>query len=263
MNDIKVSILISNFNKEKYIEDCINSCLNQKYKNLEIIIFDNLSNDNSINIIRKFEEKININIKDRISDIAAANQIDILIEAFKISSGELICFLDSDDFFIPEKITTVVQKFSQDKNLDILFDIPAIKKKGNIRPLKIKKKINQYIWPSTIPTSGISLKKDYFEKCLNIDLFSNYPRVEMDLRLNFFSQRITKNFKIIDDYLTFYREVEGGIMTNSRTFTKKWWLRRIQAHNFIKNIYQKNNIKYPRGYDFFLTKLIVNFLSKG
>ena len=263
MNNIKVSILISNFNKEKYIEDCIKSCLNQKYKNLEIIIFDNISTDNSINIIKKFKDKININIKNRISDIAAKNQLDILTEAFKISSGDLICFLDSDDFFTSEKITTVVKKFSQDKKLDILFDIPAIKRKGNIKSLKIKKKINKYIWPSTIPTSGISLKKNFFEKCLKIDLFSHYPYVEMDFRLNFFSQRITKNFKIIDDYLTFYREVEGGIMTNSKKFSKKWWLRRMQAHDFIQNIYQKNNIKYYRGYDFFLTKLIVNFINKG
>ena len=47
---MKVSILISNYNKEKYIEECILSCLRQNHNNLEIIIVDNLSTDKSMNI---------------------------------------------------------------------------------------------------------------------------------------------------------------------------------------------------------------------
>ena len=263
MNDVKVSVLISNYNKQNYLKDCILSCLSQDYKNLEIIVFDNVSEDNSLDILKKFDDKIILKVKNRIGNIPAENQTDILIEAFKISSGDLICLLDSDDFFISKKIETIVKKFNQNEKLKILFDIPRIDKKKVIEPLKIKKKVNRYIWPSTIPTSGISLRRDFFNQCLEVDLFTNYPKLEIDFKLNFFSQKIIKNYEIIDDYLTFYRYVSGGIMSNSKKFSKSWWLRRMQAHNFIKNIYQKNNIKYFRNYDFFLTKLIVNLLYKG
>tara|TARA_B100000780_G_scaffold271655_1_gene232818 strand:- start:1188 stop:1979 length:792 start_codon:yes stop_codon:yes gene_type:complete len=261
MNNIKVSVLISNFNKEKYIEQCINSCLSQEYQNVEIIVFDNISTDNSFNLLKKFENKIQIKVKNRIGYIAAENQTDILLEAFKISSGDLICFLDSDDYFHSKKIDTVVQQFLRNPKLNILFDIPRINRKGITKPLKIKKKTNEYIWPSVIPTSGITLRRDFFNKCLDVNLFSNYPRVEIDLKLNFFSQKITKNFQIIDDYLTFYRDVAGGVMDKSKKFSKRWWLRRMQAHDFIQNIYQINNIKFKKNYDFYITKLFTKFLK--
>ena len=75
---MKISILISNYNKEKYIEECILSSLNQDYKNLEIIVFDNNSTDNSLKIINKFSEKILIKKKNRISEFASFNQIDLI-----------------------------------------------------------------------------------------------------------------------------------------------------------------------------------------
>ena len=96
---MKVSILISNYNKEKYIEECILSALNQDYKNLEIIVFDNNSSDNSLKIINKFSDKIIIKRKNRMSESGATNQIDLIIDSFKISSGDIICLLDGDDFF--------------------------------------------------------------------------------------------------------------------------------------------------------------------
>tara|TARA_B100000787_G_scaffold167598_1_gene154693 strand:- start:195 stop:908 length:714 start_codon:yes stop_codon:yes gene_type:complete len=236
--------------------------MSQDYKNLEIIVFDNASTDNSINILKKFDDKIKVKVKNRISNIAATNQADILVEAFKISTGDLICFLDSDDFFINKKVNNIVQKFSKDKKLDILFDIPRINKKKKVVPIKIKNKSNKFIWPSTIPTSGISLRRGFFNECLKINLFKNYPRVEMDFRLNFFSQKITKNYEFLDEYLTFYRDVDGGIIANSKKFSKRWWLRRMEAHLFIIKVYDENNIKYYKNYDFYITKLITNFLKK-
>ena len=49
---MKFSILISSFNKGRYIEDCIKSCLNQNYSNFEVILFDNLSTDQSNKIFK-------------------------------------------------------------------------------------------------------------------------------------------------------------------------------------------------------------------
>ena len=60
MNEEKISILITNFNKEKFIEECILSCLSQNYDNLEIIIVDNSSTDRSMSIIKKYSNKLSI-----------------------------------------------------------------------------------------------------------------------------------------------------------------------------------------------------------
>jgi glycosyltransferase involved in cell wall biosynthesis len=257
----RVSILITNYNKESYVKECINSCLSQEYKNLEIIIVDNNSTDKSFEIINNFNNKIKIVVKKRISSIGAENQLDSLIYAFKISSGDLICLLDSDDFFMPKKIKVIEKMFSENENLKILFDIPRIVKKNKIEPIKIKNKINKHIWPTTIPTSGISLTRDFFDECLEIDLFKDFPNLEIDFKLTSFSLKIpNKNF-IIDDYLTFYRVVNNGIMANTKKFSFQWWTRRNQAHEFMERIYKKNNINYKKNYDYFLTKIINNLLN--
>ena len=58
--NIKVSVLVVNYNNSKYINKCINSLLNQDYRNIEIIFLDDNSFDNSNNVIKKFKKKIKI-----------------------------------------------------------------------------------------------------------------------------------------------------------------------------------------------------------
>ena len=83
------SILISNFNKSQYIERCLNSLIEQTYKNIEIIFCDNNSTDNSIEIASKFK-KIKIIKTKRISNYPAINQIDVINNAFFHSKGKFI-----------------------------------------------------------------------------------------------------------------------------------------------------------------------------
>ena len=60
---MKFSILITNYNKKKYIQKCIKSCVNQKYKKFEIIFFDNYSRDGSQLVLKKFEKNCYIKKK--------------------------------------------------------------------------------------------------------------------------------------------------------------------------------------------------------
>ena len=55
MKRIYASILITNFNKEKFLEKTLNSCKNQNFKDKEVIIFDDCSTDNSLSVIKKFK----------------------------------------------------------------------------------------------------------------------------------------------------------------------------------------------------------------
>jgi len=259
---MKISILITNYNKEKYIEECILSSLNQDYKNLEIIILDNNSSDNSLKIINKFSEKITIIKKKRLSEFSPINQIDAITELFNASTGVVICLLDGDDFFLSNKISTISRYFLENSAIDIIFDIPYVNVNNKILPLKLKKKIFNSNWPSTVPTSGISFRRSFFNLCLKSNLLKNYPILEIDFRLNFFCKKIYNKYISLNQYLTFYRKVDDGIMSKIKKFSKIWWLKRLEAHSFIKYIYKDNNLKYIRNYDFYLTKFIIYFLNK-
>ena len=139
MNSPKVSILIANYNNSKFIEECINSLRNQTYKNIEIIFFDDFSTDNSINIIKKFTEvKVIQNTKK--TKIGSFNQINAYQEAFKMSNGEIIFFLDSDDYFHEDKIEEIVKYFNYNKEAKIVFNYPFIKNNEKITIVKKKKK---------------------------------------------------------------------------------------------------------------------------
>jgi glycosyltransferase involved in cell wall biosynthesis len=87
-----------NYNKENYIKRCLNSCVNQSYKNIEIIFVDNLSNDNSLKIAKDFKNIKVLSTKVR-SKYPALNQIDTLLTGIKFCKGKIVSLLDSDDFF--------------------------------------------------------------------------------------------------------------------------------------------------------------------
>ena len=118
------SILISNFNKSQYIERCLNSLIEQTYKNIEIIFCDNNSTDNSIEIASKFK-KIKIIKTKRISNYPAINQIDVINNAFFHSKGKFIFLLDSDDFFEKGKIEKVIN-FHKKYKKDFICDVPSL-----------------------------------------------------------------------------------------------------------------------------------------
>ena len=138
---MKISILISSYNKGAYIEECLNSCLNQTYQDYEIILLDNYSNDNTDIILAKYSKNITIKKERKISDNSAANQLDLLKKAFLISSGEILCFLDADDYFEDNKLEDINRIFSQNQKTNIVFDKPSILINNNFYNFKSKKKI--------------------------------------------------------------------------------------------------------------------------
>ena len=99
---MKASVLIANFNGEKFIDQCIQSLQNQSFTDFEIIFFDDCSTDNSLKIVKKYKNVKIIENKNH-SSVGAFNQINAYKEAFQNSTGDIIFTLDSDDFFILKK----------------------------------------------------------------------------------------------------------------------------------------------------------------
>ncbi len=114
--DKKISVIVNCYNGEKYLDICISSIINQTYKNLEIIFFDNFSSDNSKQIIDKYDDK-------RIKYFHSHKKISLYQarnEAIKKSSGELIAFLDVDDWW-DENYLLSKKEFLNDSSYDYFY----------------------------------------------------------------------------------------------------------------------------------------------
>ena len=196
------SIIITNYNKEKFVKNSVQSALNQNYKNKEIIFFDDKSTDKSLKIIKKFSKIILIKNKYKKFSSAPLNQINAIIKCFLKSKGEYLFFLDSDDEFKNSKIKNIINYFKKSKNLNIIQDKPYIKKQKKI--MKLKKKLHIFsIWPSIYPTSCIALKKKYFAEFLKYVEKKKFPNLEIDSRLVIYAF-LKKDLKIINKSFTIY-----------------------------------------------------------
>ena len=122
-----VSVIIVNYNNAKFIKRCIYSLKKQTYKNFEFIIIDDQSTDNSLEIIKKIQKKINFKlfITNSRTKYGSLNQINACKIGLKKSRGELIFLLDSDDFFKKNKILKVVNFYEQ-KKFNVITDKPII-----------------------------------------------------------------------------------------------------------------------------------------
>lgn len=107
----KISVIIPNYNYSGYLKEAIDSVLAQTYENIEIIIVDDGSTDNSREVIESYGDKV-IAVFQQNQGVAAARN-----NGFAHSSGEYVAFLDADDVWIPEKIAWQVEKFAQDPSL--------------------------------------------------------------------------------------------------------------------------------------------------
>ena len=253
---MKFSILITSYNKGEFIEEAIKSCIQQTYKNFEIIVMDNESVDQTDVILNKYLNQISVIKKKRINEYPAVNQIDLIKKGSQICSGEIICLLDADDFFNLDKLEKLKDLFQKDFNSEIIFDIPVIRNEKKTKKFFLKQKKSRYIWPTIIPTSSISIKKNFLEKSLNKILIDKYNYLEIDFRICVYAQKIIKKFLILDKELTNYRIVLDGIMANNKKFSYNWWKKRQEAHNFMFEIYKENNLDYKINLDCFFTNMI-------
>ncbi len=112
-----VSIITVVLNNEKFLQECLDSLHIQKYKNYEHIIIDGGSTDNTIEIIRKNENKIDYWISENDSGI-----YDAFNKGMDLANGDYLGFLNSDDIYYSENtLDYVVDTFEKNLDLDFLY----------------------------------------------------------------------------------------------------------------------------------------------
>tara|TARA_Y100000741_G_scaffold27899_1_gene20080 strand:+ start:910 stop:1716 length:807 start_codon:yes stop_codon:yes gene_type:complete len=261
-----VSILIASYNKEKYVTRCINSCLSQTYNNIEIIFVDDGSTDSSYEKAKKYKKIKTIKnyTKKKKNQFNTFFQINSYLQAFNKSKGKIITFLDADDFFKKNKIKQVVNYFEQNKKSNILFDRPIIffSKNKFFYNNDYNNESRKSLWPKFPPQSCISIRRSFFIKNLKEIKNKNFPLLTLDFRLATISKVIFKDFKIIKKHLTFYfQDEKGESQSKFKKFSKNWWLRRREAHEYMVYLFKKNKIQY-KNFDYTLTKIINFFYFK-
>ena len=109
----KVTIIIPVYNAEKTIEKCISSVLNQTYKNLEILVIDDGSKDNSFEVIKSIDDPRIKAIKKKNEGVAVTRN-----KGIKMALGKYIMFIDNDDFIDEDYVETHVNNI---KDNDIVI----------------------------------------------------------------------------------------------------------------------------------------------
>ena len=138
-NDIKISIITPSYNQGQFIEATILSVLNQNYKNIEYILVDGGSTDNTMEIVNRYRDRIDIVISEK-----DKGQSDAINKGFKLSTGTLAGWINSDDVFYPDCIEKIVELYRQHPNGSIYYHSfnECIDKYGN------KLKTYQHIIPN-------------------------------------------------------------------------------------------------------------------
>lgn len=134
---MKISIIIPVYNTEKYLGQCLESLVNQTYRDIEIIIINDGSTDNSGMLCRKYKNKDN-----RIKYFEIQNKGVAFARNFGIkkSSGQYIMFIDSDDF-IEKNTLEIIDKYLKDKDL-IIYGYDRSYKNRKINQIENSRDIN-------------------------------------------------------------------------------------------------------------------------
>jgi len=211
MSFIKFSIITISYNSEKYIEDTLKSVLKQTYNNIEYIIIDGNSKDNTLKIINSYKE--NFNEKIKIISEKDKGIYDAMNKGLEYTNGDIVSFLNSDDVFAHNKVLeNVFNVFNNNSNCDACYGNIAMVKRNDLNDIKrIWSSSNEnyfskckYGWVPAHPS--FFAKKELYDKYGNFDLQFKIA-ADFDLICRFI-EKYNINLYYIDDIMIKMR-VEG------------------------------------------------------
>lgn len=261
----KISIIIPVYNVEKYIQECLNSVLNQTYENLEIILVDDGSKDSSSEICESYAKK-----DDRIIVIHQENQGLSMARntGLNRATGKYIMFLDSDDFYEINSCEVLYNEI-RSKNADfVIGNYVHTKSNGE----KWKEPFFDKDVYTRFKVSILDYKKSFsimnsivWNKIFRRDFIEKYSlrfipgAIAEDAIFSTFCYTHTDNAYYINDVVYNYRQndVNSTISTNC----SKIYFSRINAayKTIYKNFYDTNTLGF---YRYFYARTVTYILCK-
>ena len=160
---MKITIITVCYNSDKTISRTIESVINQNYKNIEYIIIDGGSIDNTLNIIKQYDKKITTVVSETDNGI-----YDAINKGILLSSGEVVGILNSDDVFTNNDIISIIaDTFRTNYEIDsVIGDIIFINKKGKIHRNYSSKNWSplKFTWGMMPPHPTFYCKRNLFHK---------------------------------------------------------------------------------------------------
>lgn len=248
----KVSIIIPCYNQGKYVAEAINSALRQTFKDIEIVCVNDGSTDNSVEIIKSFENKyknfIFLNNEENRGVIYSRNF------AIKNCNGTYILPLDADDIIEPTYVEKAVKILDNNPNIGIVYCKAKIfgnyDKYWNLKPFNK----SDILYENCIFCSAIFRKSDF----LKIGGYNNnmkYGCEDHDLWLSFIEQGL-EVFQINEILFSYRQYDETSRTTISLKNKKEIWNNLIKNHinlylndeNFLERLIFSNPIKTNKKY---------------
>ncbi|MCC5634378.1 glycosyltransferase [Nostoc sp. CHAB 5844] len=219
-----VSIIIGNYNYDRFLSQAIDSALNQTYRNVEVIVVDDGSKDNSREIIASYGNKITPILKENGGQPSNYNA------GFAASKGQIICFLDSDDIFQANKVAKIVKIFEFSEQIAWCFhSLQLTDEKLNYLDIVTTKNYTSRqcdfreliktgrIPPHLPPSSGLCFRRTLLEQILPMPTTKAMPG--SDHYVKFMAVGLSEGF-ILGDDLTLQR-IHGSNMGTLRSDAKK------------------------------------------
>jgi len=230
---MKVSIITVCFNSERTIDLTITSVLEQEYENVEYIIIDGNSTDNTLKIVQSYGHRIKHIISEKDNGI-----YDAMNKGIKLASGEIIGILNSDDVFFNNQVLTDIMESFKISNADCVY--------GNIVYFKNTMHEVKRVWETSEyyseffengkvpPHPALFVKKSIYEK---IGFYRTDFKIAADQE---FMIRLLKKHNCVSAYLDKFivRMRLGGASTSG---FKSYWI----STKEIRKAWEVNNLKYP------------------
>ncbi|MDV4150428.1 glycosyltransferase [Clostridium sp. AL.422] len=215
MSKVMISIILPIYNVEKYLQECLESILNQSYKDYELIIVDDGSKDNSLKIVNSYKEKFKnlVILTQENKGVSVARNL-----ALSYANGDYISFVDSDDFLdekMLEKVMKIALKtdaeivitnyylyYNKENIIKFLKDMPyfGFYDSSEIIDMMLKYKIQGQLWNKIFKRSLLNDNGFEFERGRYIqDIFPVFKIIYN-----------AKKIAYIDKALYFYRQREGS-----------------------------------------------------
>ncbi|MNJ97632.1 GalNAc(5)-diNAcBac-PP-undecaprenol beta-1,3-glucosyltransferase [compost metagenome] len=190
----KISIVIPSFNQGNYLEETIFSVIAQQYPNLQLIVIDGGSTDNSVSVIKQYEKQIHYWVSEK--DNGQSHAIN---KGLEMANGDLLSFLNSDDLLMPNVLHEIASTYKEDEKQIIT---------GNWLEGDTKEsaKLREVIQPSTVENLILNiglfgqagtfwsrnqnpiLLNEKYHFCLDLDFF--YRLLSSDYKVTLISQPV-------------------------------------------------------------------------